>query len=84
MRVEDDSVIVDTDEIGAFRRVVAQIAKEEKARLFEVRGLDEALFTSEFVPLLPSHLVFPDASQRAFAGMPMIVAWTATRPQSTS
>jgi hypothetical protein len=49
-----------------------------------VRGLDEALFTSGFVPLLPSHLVFPDASQRAFAGMPMIVAWTAIRPQSTS
>jgi SAM-dependent methyltransferase len=46
----------------------------------EVRGLDEALFTPELVPLLPSHLVFPEASQRAFAGMPMIVAWTAVRP----
>ncbi|MEO5841107.1 MAG: ABC transporter ATP-binding protein, partial [Acidimicrobiales bacterium] len=43
VRVEDDAVIIDTDEIGAFRRLVAQIAKEEKARLFEVRGLDDDL-----------------------------------------
>ena len=43
VRVDDDSVIVDTDEIAAFRRAVAQIAREEKARLFEVRGLDDDL-----------------------------------------
>jgi ABC-2 type transport system ATP-binding protein len=43
VRIEDDAVIVDTAEIGAFRRVVAQIAKEERARLFEVRGLDDDL-----------------------------------------
>ena len=43
VRIEDDAVIVDTDEITTFRRVVAQIAKEEKARLFEVRGLDDDL-----------------------------------------
>jgi ABC-2 type transport system ATP-binding protein len=43
VRVDDDSVIVDTAEIGSFRRVVAQIAREENARLFEVRGLDDDL-----------------------------------------
>jgi len=48
----------------------------------EVRGFDEGRFRSEFVPLLPSHLVFPDASQRAFAGMPMIVAWTVVKPRT--
>jgi SAM-dependent methyltransferase len=46
----------------------------------EVRGLEEALFAPEFLSLLPSHLVFPGATERAFAGTPMIVAWTAVRP----
>ena len=43
VRVDDDSVVVDTTEIASFRRVVAQIASEENARLFEVRGLDDDL-----------------------------------------
>ncbi|HUP72565.1 MAG TPA: ABC transporter ATP-binding protein [Acidimicrobiales bacterium] len=43
VRVEDDAVIVDTDEVGAFRRALVQIAREENARLFEVRGLDDDL-----------------------------------------
>ena len=43
VRVDDDSVIVDTAEIASFRRLVAQIAREENARLFEVRGLDDDL-----------------------------------------
>jgi len=43
VRIEDDAVIVDTAEIATFRRVLAQIAQEEKARLFEVRGLDDDL-----------------------------------------
>ena len=33
----------DTAEIAAFRRVVARIAREEQARLFEVKSLDDDL-----------------------------------------
>jgi hypothetical protein len=43
VRVDDDAVIVDTTEIATFRRVIAQIASEEKARLYEVRSLDDDL-----------------------------------------
>jgi ABC-2 type transport system ATP-binding protein len=43
VRVEDDSVIVDTTEIASFRRAIAQVAREEQARLYEVRGLDDDL-----------------------------------------
>ena len=43
VRIEDDAVIVDTAEIATFRQVVAQIAREERARIFEVRGLDDDL-----------------------------------------
>jgi ABC-2 type transport system ATP-binding protein len=43
VRIEDDAVIVDTAEIATFRQVVAQIAREEHARIFEIRGLDDDL-----------------------------------------
>jgi ABC-2 type transport system ATP-binding protein len=43
VRIEDDSVVVDTDEVAEFRRAIVQIAREENARLFEVRGLDDDL-----------------------------------------
>jgi hypothetical protein len=36
-------VVVDTDEVAEFRRAIVQIAREENARLFEVRGLDDDL-----------------------------------------
>ena len=42
-RIEDDSVVVETTEIAALRREIAKIAREEQARLFEVRGLDDDL-----------------------------------------
>jgi ABC-2 type transport system ATP-binding protein len=43
VRVEGDSVIVDTTEVASFRRAIAQVAREEQARLYEVRGLDDDL-----------------------------------------
>ena len=42
-RIDDDSVIVETTEIAALRREIAKIAREEQARLFEVRGIDDDL-----------------------------------------
>jgi ABC-2 type transport system ATP-binding protein len=43
VRVDDDAVIVDTTEIATFRRAIAHIAREENARLYEIRGLDDDL-----------------------------------------
>jgi hypothetical protein len=42
-RIEDDSVVIETTEIAALRREIATIAREEQARLFEVRGIDDDL-----------------------------------------
>jgi ABC-2 type transport system ATP-binding protein len=43
VRIEGDAVIVDTTEIATFRRAIVQVAREERARLYEVRGLDDDL-----------------------------------------
>ena len=43
VRVEDDAVVIETTEIAALRREIAKIAREEQARLYEVRGLDDDL-----------------------------------------
>ena len=42
-RIDDDAVVIETSEIAALRREIAKIAREEQARLFEVRGLDDDL-----------------------------------------
>jgi SAM-dependent methyltransferase len=45
----------------------------------DVRGLAEGRFDAEHAALMPSHLVFPEASERAFVGAPAVVVWTAVR-----
>ena len=47
-----------------------------------VRALDEAFLDAEHAAMLPSHLAFPEGTARAFVGLPMIVAWTAVRPDA--
>ena len=42
-RVEDDKVVVDTEDVKTFRQTVAVIAKANRARLFEVVPLDDDL-----------------------------------------
>jgi ABC-2 type transport system ATP-binding protein len=42
-RIEGDAVVIETTEIAALRREIAKVARDEQARLFEVRGLDDDL-----------------------------------------
>jgi SAM-dependent methyltransferase len=46
-----------------------------------VRALDEAFLDASHAAMLPSHLVFPEATARAFVGLPAIVAFTAVKPR---
>lgn len=43
VRVAGDVVVVDTDDVAAFRRSVAVIARDREARLYEVVALDDDL-----------------------------------------
>ena len=47
----------------------------------EVAGLAEGISTEEHAKLLPSYLVFPEATVHAFTGQPSIVVWTVTKPE---
>jgi ABC-2 type transport system ATP-binding protein len=42
-RIDGDAVVIETTEIAALRREIAKVARDEQARLFEVRGLDDDL-----------------------------------------
>ncbi len=46
----------------------------------DVRDLSEGFGGPEHAALLPSYAVFPEATTRAMANSPMIIAWTATKP----
>jgi SAM-dependent methyltransferase len=48
----------------------------------DVRGLDEGFPEPEHVALLPSHAAFPEATARAFVGVPSIMVVTAVRPEA--
>ncbi len=45
-----------------------------------VLALEEGRSDERHAALLPSHAAFPDATVRAFAGSPTIVAWAAQKP----